>query len=128
MSKYDLISKLLSKKDVNILGDLYDEKEFNVLSEWSLFNAKWVIFQLYHGETKLHSGQVNYCHHLASDIVFRSLRWWVITYKKNTDIGHKYSYAWLLFSPYTSYKTNIYIYILKGFGDIFPRYILQGVH
>ena len=35
MNKYDLISKLLSKKDANvdILGDLYNEKEFNFLSE-----------------------------------------------------------------------------------------------
>ena len=23
------------------------------MSEWSLFNAKWCIFQLYHGNTKL---------------------------------------------------------------------------
>jgi hypothetical protein len=26
-----------------------------LMSEWLLLNAKWAIFQLYHGENKLHS-------------------------------------------------------------------------
>ena len=27
-------------------------------SEWMLFNTKWAIFQLYHGENKLHSNEI----------------------------------------------------------------------
>ena len=118
MSKYDLISKLLSKKDanVNILGDLYNEKEFNFLSEWLLFNAKWANFQLYHGKIKLHSGQVNYCHHFASDIVFRSLRWWVITYKKIQTLDK--SIRMLPFSPYMSYTERFWWFFSQIFSKL----------
>jgi len=36
---------------MNILDDLYHEKEFNSLSEWLLLSAKWTLFQLYHGSS-----------------------------------------------------------------------------
>jgi hypothetical protein len=41
---------------MNILDYLYNEKEFNSLSEWVsalLFNANSAIFQLYNGQNKL---------------------------------------------------------------------------
>ena len=42
---------------MNAQDNKYDKKESKkqkTISECLLFNAKWAIFQLYHGETQLH--------------------------------------------------------------------------
>jgi hypothetical protein len=43
-------------KDVSINGKCTLKwTHSNIVSEWFVFNAKWTIFQPYHGENKLHS-------------------------------------------------------------------------
>ena len=44
------------------------------VSEWLLFNAKWTIFHLYHGENKLHFDEIT----MMSTFYWTNILSWII--------------------------------------------------
>jgi hypothetical protein len=45
---------MLNKDEEIIKQKAKKKRKKNLMSEWMLFNTKWALFQLYHGENKLY--------------------------------------------------------------------------
>ena len=50
--------------------ETYQKDYYKIVSECLLFDTKWVIFQLYHGENKLHSMGWHWCSHCTRPTCF----------------------------------------------------------